>query len=184
MTGNIVAQRYSQALFSIANNQGMPVVEHCADVLESLAAAFVQSTDLQRVLRAPVITVAEKERVILALLQKFDAQPLMVRFCKLLAERDRLAILPSISAAFISLFDVARGLVRGHITTAIPLDGQEQQALLKALSAKSSRTLQLNFDVNADLLGGIVLQIGDIVLDASLQAQLVQLKDTMTQIDN
>ena len=78
---------------------------------------------------------------------------------------------------FGKLLDEAKGIVRGRLLTAVNLNKDRQAGILAALEKQTSKQLALTFEVDPSILGGVVLQVGDKVLDASLRAQLTILRD-------
>lgn len=154
------------------------------DSLESYGktlSAFVQmlgeAPELARLFRAPVINVTEKKNVLRQLLDELGADPTVKHFCFLLADKERLSSLEAIAACFGKLLDEARGIVRGRLLTATELDAKRQTGILATLEKQTSKQLVLRFEVEPSILGGVVIQVGDRVLDASLRAQLNILRD-------
>ena len=91
----------------------------------------------------------------------------------------RLGFLADIQAYYAELLDDHQGVARGRMITAINLEPEIQKKLKKSLEEKTSRQLILDYTVDPGILGGLVLKIGDRVLDASLRAQLVAMKETI-----
>jgi len=108
---------------------------------------------------------------------KLELAPLTANFLFLLAEKDRLGYLPGIQSTYAAFLDEAQGVVRGKMTTAIALADTRQKDITSTLEKKSGKKLVLSYDVDPAILGGIVLKVGDKVLDASLRAQLHVLKE-------
>lgn len=179
MTGNIVARRYARALFDLGKKSGLPELESYASSLDALRSATAESPDLLRVFRNPIFTAAEKKAVIKKIAGKLKISGAILNFCLLLADKNRLRDLDGISDFFGALLDEEKGVTRGQLITAVPLDEAKQTAVIKQLEKKAKRTLVLEFGVSPDILGGIVLKLGDLVTDASLRAQLSILKDTI-----
>lgn len=179
MTGNIIARRYAQALFALGRKTGLPELESYASSLEVLRSALEASPDLVRVFRNPIFTPEEKKKVMAKLAGKLKIGGTILNFCRLLADKDRLRELEGISDMFNELLDAEKGIVRGQLLTAVPLDAPKQAAVIKQLEKKAKRTLVLEFGVSPEILGGVVLKVGDQVMDASLRAQLSILKDTI-----
>ena len=177
MNGNIVAQRYANALFAIGEKEGLPKLEKYAEALSALSEVLLASPELARLFRAPVIGVAEKKAVLKTLLDRIQAEPLVVNFCYLLAEKGRLPFFNDVSVCFGKLLDEVKGIVRGRMLTAIELPEKRQAEILADLEKQTQKRLALQFVVDPSILGGVVLQVGDKVLDASLKAQLNVLKD-------
>lgn len=179
MSGDIVARRYAGALFAIGREKGLGELEKYGSTLTALEKLLKASPDLERLLRAPVITPAEKEAVLGALLEKLGANPIMVSFLHLLAEKSRLDQLAAIAAAFERLLDEAKGIVRGTVVTAVPLGAAKKGELAASLGKKAGSEVELGFEVDPGILGGIVLRLGNTIMDASLRAQLTALIDTI-----
>ena len=179
MIGDIVAQRYARALFDLGGEKGMAELEQYAAALATLDRMLVEAPELDRLFKAPVISPDEKRRVLNVLLDRLEAGETMRRFCALLADKERLPLLHDIAAAFGARLDDAKSVARGSLTTAVELNEKRQAALLAQLEKQTGKTLALRFEVDPAILGGVVLRIGDRVLDASLRAQLDILRDTI-----
>jgi len=179
MSGDVVARRYAHALFAIGKGQGLAQLEAYGNTLSSLSNMLQESPNFEKLLHAPIISPTEKMSVLDTILAKLEADPVMAGFCHLLAEKNRLDNLASIAKAFGTLLDREKGIVRGTVTTAINLDAEQRDNIAQDIEKKAGKSVKLGFDVDPDILGGIVLRLGDTVLDASLRAQLTALIDTI-----
>lgn len=179
MTGNVVARRYARALFALGKKAGLPELEGYASGLEALRATLAESPDLARVFRNPIFSPEEKKQVVTQIAAKLKLGGAIRNFCLLLAEKDRLRELERITAIFDQLLDAEKGVIRGELLTAVKLDAAKQTEVVKELEKKAKHTLVLSFGVAPEILGGVVLKVGDQVMDASLRAQLSILKDTI-----
>ena len=112
------------------------------------------------------------------LLKKIKADKTVSNFCLLLADKERLAYLGEIVGWYGKLLDDAKGIIRGTLTTAVELTDNKRAELKAELEKKAGASIELAFDVDASILGGVVLKVGDRVLDASLRAQLAILRET------
>jgi len=179
LTGNIAARRYARALFALGKKTGLPELESYAESLGALRSALAESPDLVRVFKNPIVTQAEKKKVIEKIASKLKIKGTILNFLRLLADKERLRELEGIDDIFNQLLDTEKGVVRGEILTAVQLNDEKQAAVVKQLEKKAKRTLVLEFGVSPEILGGVVLKVGDQVMDASLRAQLSILKDTI-----
>jgi F-type H+-transporting ATPase subunit delta len=179
LTDSIIARRYARALFLLGRKTGGDALEEFAASLFAMRDALAVSPDLARAFRDPVFSVAEKRGILEALAQKIGAGNPVLHFWWLLADKNRLTELADIAAAFEELLDEERHILHGRLSTAVPLDRERQEVLAGELQKKAGRALALEFEVNPKILGGVVLRLGDRVLDASLRAQLFILKDTI-----
>lgn len=179
MIGNIVARRYAQALFSLGKEQGDAELVTYGKNLSWLVEALKESPQLDRIFRNPVFKVEEKKALLDAVLSKIKPKQMVINFCHLLADNNRLGFLADIQAFYAQLLDEHQGVSRGEVITAIKLDKGLQDNLKSSLEKKVNRQLVLEYSVDPRILGGLVLKVGDKVLDASLHAQLVAMKETI-----
>ena len=179
MIGNVVSRRYASALFALGREAGEKEMERYAATLNALGEAVEESRTLADAFRNPVLSVEEKQTVVLALLEKAGGGTMERRFCELLADKGRLPLLSAIAADYGALLDKARGICRGVLTTAIELDAKRKAEIKARLDSHTGRTLELEWAVDPAVLGGLVLKLGDTVLDASLRAQLDNLRDSI-----
>ncbi|EGY24406.1 MAG TPA: ATP synthase F1 subunit delta [Desulfovibrio sp.] len=179
MTGNIVARRYARALFALGAKSGVGELDKLGSDLAALAGALDKAPELGRIFRNPIITADEKRNVILKLVEKYGVSATVRNFCLLLADKGRLDCLSDIQAFYGVLLDAEKGVIRGELMTAVELAEAKRAQVKAALEQQAGRKLELTFSVNKDILGGVVLKVGDRVLDASLRAQLGILKDNI-----
>ncbi len=179
MSGNIVARRYAKALFTVGQKQGAAELETYGKQLAELAGALAESPEAMRFFRNPVFSVEEKKAVLVQITEKLGLTKLLANFVNLLADKSRLVSLPEIAADFGAMLDEQNGVVSGKLVTAVALSDARKVELKERLEKQTGKKLVLDFDTNTEILGGVVLQIGDSVLDASLRAQLNILKETI-----
>ena len=177
MSGNIVARRYAGALFTVGKKAGQ--AEAYGSQLSDLAGALAQAPEAMRFFKNPVFSVEEKKAVLKQILAKQGLTGAVANFANLLADKSRLAVLPEIAADYKAMVDEANGIVSGKLVTAVPLSETRQVALKEQLEKQTGKKLVLEYAADPEILGGLVLKIGDSVLDASLRAQLNILKETI-----
>lgn len=179
MTGSIVAKRYAYALFSIGKEVGDNELDAYWRSLSDLDQALKSSPELTQVLTSPIFSFEEKSKVISKLGETLELNKTILNFCFLLAEKKRISAFSSICADFGRLLDEERGIIRGEILTAVALTKKKQQEVLQSLGEKSKSELALEFGVAPEIIGGVILKVGDKVMDASLRAQLSILKESI-----
>lgn len=179
MTDSVVARRYANALFALGKQAGAKELERYGASLAQLGQLLAESPDLDKIFKSPVIGVAEKRKIVAKLLKKIAADKIMTNFCLLLADKGRLPSLRDIATYYGTLLDTEKGVIRGRLVTAVSLDAKKQGQLKSMLEKKAGKSIELVFDVDTSILGGVVLKVGDRVLDASLRAQLAILRDTI-----
>ena len=179
MTGSVAARRYAKALFDLAKKSGPEAMEAAGADLEGFAALARESAELADLFRDPVFSSQEKQGVIAALADRLETGAMVRNFLSLLAEKHRLMLLAGIAGEYQVLLDAEKGILRGEIVSAVPLDEKTRADVVGKLEKKAGQSLVLDFKVDADLLGGMLLKVGDNVMDASLKTQLSLLKDTI-----
>ncbi len=179
MTEKVVARRYAGALFSLGKKQGAEALAGHGACLDELAGLMADAPALAQVLKSPVISIDEKKKVLSAIIEKLPADRTMRNFCFLLADKERLGALPEIAKWYGMLLDDANGVLRGRVITAIKLTPARQEEIREALKEKSGSDIELSFEVDPEILGGMVLAVGDRVLDSSLRAQLGALRENL-----
>lgn len=182
MTDTVVARRYAGALFALGRKTGGDALDRHGACLRALGEMVAVEPKLAAALKSPVVGADEKKAVLGALLDRLGdkggADQTMRNFCFLLADKERLAVLRQIAEWYGILLDQANGVLRGKVITAIKLPKGKQDKLRAELARKCGGDIELAFSVDPDILGGMVLAVGDKVLDSSLRAQLGILRET------
>jgi len=179
MTGSVAARRYAKALFDLAKRSDANALDKAGSDLAAFAALAGENPELTRLFRDPVFSPEEKRGVISALTERLKNGDMVRDFLFLLADKHRLVLLDRIAGEFQSLLDAEKGIVRGEVVSAMTLGEKTRKNIEDTLEKKAGKTLILDFKVDEALLGGMLLRVGDSVMDASLKTQLSLLKDTI-----
>jgi F-type H+-transporting ATPase subunit delta len=164
------ARRYAEAVYQIAVSE--KAVDDFAASFERLRQAL--GGEILRALRNPGIPLRSRRAAIDA---ATAGEPKAIRsLLDLLLERERVALFPQIAAAYIDLVERRAGIVRGRITTATEIGASEREQLVRRLERSSGKKIRATFTVDASLIGGAKVQIGDRLIDSSLKAQLDELR--------
>ena len=164
------AKRYARAVFELAQQDGE--VEAWQRRLEEISELFGDE-QVAAVLRNPTIATEERERLIVA--SRVLAKE-ATNLARLLVESGRVGEAGAIAEEFQLLSDEAFGRVRATATTAVALTSADRDRIQRELSQQLSKDVNLSVDVDPRILGGLRLQIGDHVIDASVAARLAQLR--------
>jgi F-type H+-transporting ATPase subunit delta len=172
-----VARRYARALFQIGVDTG--TFEALGQELGDLAQLFQDSTELRQTLVNPVFKPAEKRAILEKILPRVTPNPIMQRFALLLLDRGRIVLLAWLARAYRELADAHAGRVRAVVTSATPLSPADLERVRKSLERRTKKTVMLEAQVDPNLIGGLVAQVGDLVLDGSVRTQLSTLRDKL-----
>ncbi|MPZ48511.1 MAG: ATP synthase F1 subunit delta [Dehalococcoidia bacterium] len=167
------AKRYAQAAFEIASEAGN--LHDWADALDQIAD-FMSRQDVSRVLTNSRAGQDAKRRLIEAGL---DLPALPMNLARLLVRKDRTSIAGGIAGAFRHLVEAREGIARVRAVTAVPLTDAETAALEARLTKETGRKVILETEVDPDLIGGVRVQIGDQLVDASTRARLAALRSNL-----
>jgi F-type H+-transporting ATPase subunit delta len=179
VTARAAAARYARALFDVVRKRG-DLAKADAE-LTALADLIRDHAELARVAANPAVPAARKRAMVEALAGRLGPSTEVRNLALLLAERDRLALLPAVATAFHSRVLDHQGIVRAELTTAAPIDEAQRAALEASLGGATGRTVRLTTKVDPDIIGGTVTRVGSVVYDASVARQLERLKSTLLE---
>ena len=169
-----VGGRYAQALFDLATEtKQVSAVE--AD-LKSLKAALRDSHDLRVLVGSPAFNAEAKGKGLVAIAVKARFNMTTIKFLGLLATNGRASSLASVITGFEALAAKARGAVSAQVTTAIALNAAQSKGLAAALRQALGKDPEIETRVDPAILGGIKVQVGSRLFDASLKSKLDSLK--------
>lgn len=168
-----VVRRYARALFDTA--QRGQTVQQVEDDLRGMEQVLHAHPQLQKVLRAPTISRSRK-RELAAQIFGARVSPLTMRFLTLVINRRRESILPDMYREFRRLANEARNILPVQVTSAVPMTDQELDALVQSLRQRTGKNIELHAGIDPEMLGGIVVRMGDTIIDGSVRAKLRQLR--------
>jgi F-type H+-transporting ATPase subunit delta len=180
MSLRTVARRYAGALFDVAHKAG--TLDRAEEQLGAFVGMLNGHAELRRVLETPAIAPQKKRAIIEALLEKTGDGPGEVRrLLGMLADRDRLSLLPDIAAAFADRLRQSRHVLEAEITTAIPLPDAQRASLAAALKRATGSDLIITEKVDPAIIGGVVARVGSQVFDGSVTRQLERMRQKLLQ---
>ena len=179
MTSRASATRYARALFDVAQKEAD--IQQVGRDITAFAAVVGQHEVLSRALANPAVPAARKRAVVEGLLgHAGTVSPVVSKLLLMLAERDRLVLLPEIVSAYEArLMDHAK-VVRAELTTAVPIPDDQVAVLRNGLATVTGRQVQLETKVDPAIIGGAVARIGSTVYDGSVTTQLQKVKERLT----
>jgi F-type H+-transporting ATPase subunit delta len=175
--GGSVARRYARALFGIGVDAGN--FEALGREIGDLAGLWSASPELRQTIENPVFKASEKRAVLEQILPRVTPTAEVQRLVLLLLDRRRIVLLPAIARAYRDLADAHTGRVRARVTSAEPLGPGELDRVRRSLEERTGKRVILEPAVDADLIGGVVARVGDLVLDGSVRTQLQDLRQKL-----
>jgi F-type H+-transporting ATPase subunit delta len=179
MLKGAVAGRYAEALYEIAVKANL--VDQLEKELKAVVGVVNESVQLRKVLFHPRITAAEKKEVLDSLF-KDRISEIAMNFLGLLVERRREIYLADITDYFVDLANKARNITDVKVTSAVELTKEEKKRLAGAMEKCTGKQVKLSYDVDPALLGGVVVRVGDKVIDGSVRTRLQTLREHLRQI--
>jgi F-type H+-transporting ATPase subunit delta len=167
-----LAQVYANALFEVASEH--EVIDDVREQLGQFADELDGNRDLQLFLFSPYFSSQEKKDGIGKIIEGADER--FLNFLELLAERHRMPALFRIRRAYDALWREENKLLPVTVTSAIELDEGLVKGLGERIEEQTGKKVELTSTVDPDVLGGLVLQVGNMVLDASIRNRLEQLR--------
>lgn len=172
-----LAGRYASALFGLAKDEKQ--IDTVSENLDSLDAALRESDDMREFISSPAIGRDEAIRTVRKMASEFKLDRLTANFLGVLADNGRLDQLAPAITAFQSLVADHRNVARAEVKSARPLTDEQRDALQAKLSKRAGRDVTLETSVDPDLLGGITVQMGSQLIDASVRTKLNTLAQAM-----
>jgi F-type H+-transporting ATPase subunit delta len=164
---------YAKALLGASEKAGQ--TDAVLEELGSLVAVLDELPDFDEVLRTPRIAYEDKVRLLDRVLGS-KVSPLTLNFIKVVSQHERLDSLRAIERAARKLFNQLRKRIEVLVETAAPISNQLQYTIAAKLKQLLHREVVLSTEVNPDLLGGLVVRVGDTVYDGSLAGKLKQMQ--------
>ncbi len=169
------ARRYAEAAFEVALGESQ--LDGWRDDLAT-AADILARPEVGPIVSSPAVPLAQRQALVAALLEG-RVRPGALRLVNLIVQRGRVGALPRVAEDFVRLLNAHRGVVMATVTSAVPLTADETAAIQSRVEAMAGATVDLRSEVDPDLLGGLTVQVGDRLLDASIRGRLERLRDQL-----
>jgi F-type H+-transporting ATPase subunit delta len=179
-TRSSVARRYAHALFQVALEA--ETVETVGAELESLEALREEDPSFLEFLVSPEVLTDRKSAFIDAVFGSRLSE-LTLRFLHLLVDKKRIAGLPEACREFARLGEEHRGLMRAQVHSAVALSAEQQARLKKDLDRLTGKQVLIEAAVDPSLLGGVVVNLGNRVIDQSLRRGLRRMRERLLQAE-
>jgi len=180
VTNKTAATRYARALLDVGVKENADL-EQVEQELAQFVDLFKQNPLLEKVLLNPAVPVPRKRAAMAELVGRAKPAGIVGKMLTLLADRDRLVLLPDLVASYRERLLDYRKIVRAEVTTAAPLGGDRAKALESSLARVTGRSVVLDMRVDASIIGGVVARVGSTVYDGSVTRQLEKIKERLVE---
>jgi F-type H+-transporting ATPase subunit delta len=172
-----IARVYSEALFEVALDKGK--LDEIHEQLGEISDTLAENRDLQVFFFSPYFSSAEKRDGISRAIHGANAE--LVNFLELLAEKHRMPALFRIRKRFDELWAKENKRLGVTVTSAVELDSGIVESIGAEIEKQTGQTIELSSEVDPDIIGGLKLQVGNMVLDASIRSRLDKLRREVAQ---
>lgn len=173
MSASAVARNYAATLFELAGRDGSETAY--GELLQEVGSLYESDPAFRRFLDAPGVGPSEKKQVVRTAFAD-RAPETFIRFLMVVLDRRRQRVLPGIAAAYQDLLDRQAGRVRATVTLPFEADEGVRAEVVGALEKRFDATIVPEFHADPNILGGVIIRVGDELLDASLRRQLERLR--------
>lgn len=178
MKQTLVANRYAKSLFELASEK--ECIEVIAANMQLVGSVCEENRELRVLLNNPVIP-SHKKNNVLEIIFKGQIHEITQRFLDIITRKGRAAIIQEIADEFGKLFLDYQDILPVQVQTAIPMDESTREHLLDLLHRKLEKNIQLEEKVDPSMIGGLIINVDDLRMDASLRTKLRLLKQEMIE---
>ena len=174
MINSTISRRYAKALLNIGQEDGQ--YEEYGHNLQEFVGFCSINEEFFRVISNQIFSVADRKKVLEVALESGPFSDVIKNFLKLLIDKNRIRAIKEIADYYSRLTDEILNIARANIITARPLKDKALDKLEKTLTVLTSKKVKINLEEDKSIIGGLIIKMGDLVLDGSVKAQLEWLR--------
>ena len=176
-SGDLIADRYASALYDLASEKKL--VDPVLNDLSLFKNLLIENKDLNLIVKSPLVNSQDKLSILAELIKKISANQITLTFFKVLEKNKRFSNLLSIINQFININSQKRGNVFADITSADELNDEKKINIKNQLKNILGNKLSLSFDVDKNIIGGLIVKVGSKMIDTSLANKINKIKIAM-----
>ena len=176
MSNSRLSKRYAKALFNLGQENNS--FDLYGQELEVFTNFCRQNSEFGNAISNPIFAVEDRKQILQNVLSQSGFSDLVKNFLNLLLDKNRIGVIETITEHYTRLTDEASNIAHAEIITAKPLKEKTLEKVVKSLEGLTSKKIKSDVREAPELIGGIVVKIGDLVLDGSIKAQLEGLKES------
>jgi F-type H+-transporting ATPase subunit delta len=180
LTTRTAANRYARALLEVGLKEKADLSKIDTELAE-FSELVVGHPTLEKVLLNPAVPTPRKRALVAELTGRARTQPVVAKLLALLADRDRLIVLPELVAAYRERLQDHLQIVRAEVTTALPLSPERTTQIERTLASATGRKVTLSTHVDPSIIGGVVARVGSTVFDGSVTNHLQRMKQRLEE---
>ena len=176
---NSTSKSYAIALYELSKENSE--LENVENEIKSLKELLKESADFREMILSPTVAKDEKRNVIFIIADKNNFSKILKKFLGLLALKNRLFFLDKIIDSFLNLVSNTKGELKAKLISAKKLSSEEQDKIQKEFSKDFKSSLNIDYEYNPDLIGGLIIQVGSVMIDTSIKTKLKKLEKNMLE---
>ena len=174
-----ISQRYALALYELSKEKNQ--TEEFASNMKTFIEIFNSNDDLKNFVKNPTYSVEKQKIVFEKILTLMNFNKMVKNFFSILIEKKRIFFLDIIVEEFLKLISLKRGEVSGNLISSKKIDAKTILDIEREISTNIKRSIKLKPKIDESLIGGIVIQIGSLMIDTSIKNKLQKYKKLMTE---
>ncbi|KNF09717.1 ATP synthase subunit delta [Gottschalkia purinilytica] len=175
----LIAKRYAEALFEVGFE--LDKLEQFKDEIKSISSVFESEPKLNNIFTHPRLSKSEKKDILSSLFQGKVSNEVL-NLCYITVDKGRERYLKDISEEYKKISNIAQGIVEAKAITAIPMDDKEVITLQNKLSSQLGKKVILSNIVDKSIVGGVLVKLGNKVIDGSIKGRLEQIQRDLNNI--
>ncbi len=176
MSNSAISRRYASALFGLGRDDGS-FADYGKD-LQEFTEFYRENPDFRNVVSNPLFKMEDRKTILEYVLIRSGFSATVKNFLNLLLDKNRIDAIESITGVYSELTDESLNIAHAEIVTARPLKKSALELVLKSLKELTKKEIMPEIKEDRDLIGGMIVKIGSLVLDGSVRAQLEGLKES------
>ena len=172
-----VANRYARALADVVGPAGD--YRRTLGELEAFAGLYRESAEVREAFSSPAVSLPIKTKVLLRLAAELEASLVTRNFLRVLLAHYRMGLIEQVCRSFRKITNQLLGIAEVSVTSATPLAGEDESALRQRFQALTGKMVELRFQVDQELLGGVVAQVASTVYDGSIRGELERMREKL-----
>lgn len=175
----LVAKRYAEALFEVALESN--TLEKTKEEIKFIANIIEDNSDFKTIITHPRVSKSEKKEILSNIL-KDKISSSVLNFCFITIDKGRESYLPEISKEYTVLSNLEQGIIEAKAISAVSMSEEETNKLAETLSKEFNKTVLLETKVDKSILGGVLVRLGDKVIDGSVKGRLENLQKELNNV--